>query len=307
MLGVWAIALQACGPGPTTTPARPTPPHALSRPMAQTPPDASPPPAASRETSDTTGVDTCEAGLTDAARQNDQSLRRLAFAPFHRAETGWEVYAPLMAHEIGTRCGPDSAAFASAWAAWQSAHGRTADGVVDAATFASMAAIWQARRPFVAVARQRCPAPPPESGLVPVPADQSYGGKTMLLRPAVLAAYERMLASARTEGSEAGAAPRLMAVFSAYRSPAYDAARCAQDGNCQGVVRATCSPHRTGLAVDINLGAAQGYGPDSSDDANRLYIAQGAAYRWMVANAGRFGFVPYPFEPWHWEWTGDRI
>ena len=29
------------------------------------------------------------------------------------------------------------------------------------------------------------------------------------------------------------------------------------------------------------------------------------AYRWLVANADRFGFVPYPFEPWHWEWTGE--
>ena len=29
------------------------------------------------------------------------------------------------------------------------------------------------------------------------------------------------------------------------------------------------------------------------------------AYRWLVANADRFGFVNYPFEPWHWEWTGE--
>jgi hypothetical protein len=27
----------------------------------------------------------------------------------------------------------------------------------------------------------------------------------------------------------------------------------------------------------------------------------------MVANAARFGFVNYPFEPWHWEWTGAPI
>jgi LAS superfamily LD-carboxypeptidase LdcB len=30
-----------------------------------------------------------------------------------------------------------------------------------------------------------------------------------------------------------------------------------------------------------------------------------ATYRWLLANAGRFGFVNYPFEPWHWEWTGE--
>jgi LAS superfamily LD-carboxypeptidase LdcB len=57
--------------------------------------------------------------------------------------------------------------------------------------------------------------------------------------------------------------------------------------------------------MDLDLGAASGFGPDSTDDANRLFISRGAAYRWMVANAGRFGFVNYPFEPWHWEWTGE--
>ena len=292
----------ALGPAPPTET-----PHALPRPVARTAPDASPPPTASREANGAIGAETCEDGLTDAARQNDERLRRVDFAPFRRAEIGWEVYAPLIAHEIGTRCGPGSAAFAGAWAAWQSTHGRPPDGIVDIATFASMAATWQARRPFVAASQGLCPAAPPETSLVPVPADQSYGGKTMLLRPAALAAYDRMLAAARAEAPEVGANPRLMTVFSAYRSPTDDAARCAQNGNCQGVVRAKCSPHRTGLAVDLNLGAARGYGPDSSDDANRLYIAQGAAYGWMVANAGRFGFVPYPFEPWHWEWTGERI
>lgn len=253
------------------------------------------------------GAENCDIGLHDAARGNEASLRGLAFAPFRRPETGWEVYEPLIAHEIGTRCGPGSAAFASALAAWQSAHGRARDGIVDAPTVASMKAAWQARRPFVAANQALCPAPPPETSLVAIPADQAYGGKAMLLRPGALAAYERMLTSARTEAPEVRADPRLMTLFSAYRSPAYDAARCARDGNCQGVTRATCSPHRTGLAMDIYLGAANGSGPDSSADANRLYISQGAAYRWMVENAGRFGFVPYAFEPWHWEWTGEPI
>ena len=38
----------------------------------------------------------------------------------------------------------------------------------------------------------------------------------------------------------------------------------------------------------------------------RLYMTKTPTYRWLVANAGRFGFVNYPFEPWHWEWTGER-
>jgi LAS superfamily LD-carboxypeptidase LdcB len=96
-----------------------------------------------------------------------------------------------------------------------------------------------------------------------------------------------------------------MKVFSGYRSPAYDAARCAEQNNCNGRERAACSPHRTGLALDLYLGAAPGFTADSSADANRLAIAEGPAYRWMLLNAQRFGFVNYPFEPWHWEWTGE--
>jgi LAS superfamily LD-carboxypeptidase LdcB len=44
---------------------------------------------------------------------------------------------------------------------------------------------------------------------------------------------------------------------------------------------------------------------DSSADENRRWQAATPAYRWLVANAARFGFVNYPFEPWHWEWTGE--
>jgi LAS superfamily LD-carboxypeptidase LdcB len=99
---------------------------------------------------------------------------------------------------------------------------------------------------------------------------------------------------------------RLLTIFSGYRSPEYDAARCRNQGNCQGIVRATCSAHRTGLAMDFYLGSAPGFAPDSSDDANRLTISRSPAYRWLVANAAHFGFVNYPFEPWHWEWTGEK-
>jgi len=58
--------------------------------------------------------------------------------------------------------------------------------------------------------------------------------------------------------------------------------------------------------MDVYVGQAPGFGPDSSADSNRLFMTRTATYRWLVANADRFGFLPYPFEPWHWEWTGER-
>ena len=114
-----------------------------------------------------------------------------------------------------------------------------------------------------------------------------------------------MVAAARAEQPALTGRPDLLTVFSGYRSPEHDAARCAIEGNCQGVVRAACSAHRTGLAMDLTLDTAPGYRVDSTDDVNRLAMSRGLAYRWLVANAARFGFVNYGFEPWHWEWTGE--
>jgi D-alanyl-D-alanine carboxypeptidase len=248
----------------------------------------------------------CSAGPLAAAASNATSLSLLPWAPFGRAEVGWAIYEPLIAEEIGTMCPPVSPGFAAALATWQNAHGLPGTGVLDAATFLPMKQIWQARRSFVAASRRDCPPPPEESSLAQAAPAESYGGKIVRLRPAALAAYRRLVAAARAAAPELAADPRLLTIFSAYRSPAYDAARCAREGNCQGIVRATCSAHRTGLAMDLYLGAAPGFAPDSSADANRLTISRSPAYHWLVANAARFGFVNYAFEPWHWEWIGEK-
>ena len=150
-----------------------------------------------------------------------------------------------------------------------------------------------------------CPDPPDEARLATAARRDSYKTAIVKLRPKAMRALHRMLAAARRAVPGTGDDPDLLTAFSGYRSPAYDAERCEREGNCNGVVRATCSPHRTGLAVDLVVGAAPGFTVDSSADPNRLYQTQGAAYRWLLANARRYGFVNYVFEPWHWEWTGQ--
>jgi hypothetical protein len=52
------------------------------------------------------------------------------------------------------------------------------------------------------------------------------------------------------------------------------------------------SMHERGLAVDFT-------------DPQWPLTSGSAAYRWLAANAGRFGFVNLPGEPWHWSTTGD--
>ncbi|HEY2707495.1 MAG TPA: D-alanyl-D-alanine carboxypeptidase family protein [Caulobacteraceae bacterium] len=246
----------------------------------------------------------CAQGPASAASRNAASLTTLVWSPFGRQEAGWAVYEPLIAHEIGTACPAASPGFAASLAHWQAAHGVAATGVVDAGGFGRFRSLWQSRRPFVAQSRAACPTAPMEASLAHVEAASSYGGKTILLQPQALAAYRRLVAAARADTPSIAANRQLLQIFSGYRSPDYDAARCAAQQNCQGVTRAQCSAHRTGLALDVYLGAAPGFQPDSSDDANRLYLSRSATYRWLVANARRFGFVNYPFEPWHWEWVG---
>lgn len=238
-----------------------------------------------------------------ASTANARSLSTLAFSPFGRAERGWEIYVPLIQKEIGAGCPASSSGFAAALSRWQGRHGLKATGVMDAASFTAMKNAIQLRRPFVLQSRRTCPAAPAASSLVTGKPSEGYGGKPLVLRPEALAAYRRMVAAARAESAAIRADSRLLTAFSSFRSPDYDAARCQRDGNCDGVRRATCSPHRTGHAVDLYLGQAPGYGPDSTADASRLHLSRSAAYRWLVANAGRFGFHNYPFEPWHWEWS----
>lgn len=247
-----------------------------------------------------------QAPLENAARTNAVHYRTLPWSPFGRPELGWETYYRLVSNEIGSACPPDSPGFAAALARWQGANGLPQTGVLDEVAFIQMKTDWQLKRPVVRTMRDEgCPEPPPADQLTTARPDESYGGKTIEVRSSALAAYRRMIQAARSEQPKIAADPRNLTIFSGFRSPEYDAARCERDQNCNGIVRARCSPHRTGLALDLYVGQAPGYGPDSSADPNRLYMTKTATYAWLTANAHRFGFVNYPFEPWHWEWTGE--
>jgi hypothetical protein len=172
-----------------------------------------------------------------------------------------------------------------------------------AETLKAMDVIWLRRRPFVLATRHGgCPPPPPDALLSVASQQEGYLGKTVRLHVQALAAYRRLVAAARAELPEAAADPRLFTLVSGYRGPEEEAARCAK-GGCGSPSMARCSAHRTGMAMDLFLVSAPGYAPTSSDDINRAAQSQSSPYLWLVANAGRFGFAPYPFEPWHWEYV----
>lgn len=238
---------------------------------------------------------------------NAISVYSLEWSPFGATEWGWETYLPLIQHELRTDCGPDTPIFASHLAGFQQTHGLPPTGVFDTATFQVFKGVWQERRPFImARVRNECPDPPPINQLgYLVPEEEHADRLTRLLRRDVLDAYRRLVAAARAEVPDVAADPELLQIFSGFRDPEADAARCAQQGNCDGLRRAVCSPHRTGTAVDFYVGQIVGLGVDSTDVYSRQHMTKGATYRWLVANAGRFGFTPYVYEPWHWEYVGE--
>lgn len=249
----------------------------------------------------------CTKGWQHQAQRNADGFHRLQWAPFGVAETGWDAYEPAIGQEIGTACGPATAGFAAALAVWQEAHGLPATGIVDPRTIEAMRIVWMLRRPFVRATRGGdCPPAERESSLATAAPKERHWGKPVKLRPGTLAAYRNLRAAALREVPEVARNPTLLRLISGFRAP--DSGPTGFESGGRGTpARASCSAHRTGLAVDLNLGSVDGADPTSSTDANRSYQAATPAHRWLVRNAGRFGFVAYPYEPWHWEWTGKAV
>jgi D-alanyl-D-alanine carboxypeptidase len=241
-----------------------------------------------------------------AAHRNGQSLADLIWSPYGAPEKGWTVYVPLVSQELGTRCAPDTAGFAWALSRWQTFNRLAPTGLFGPAEFAIMKTRWQQARPFVRLRGQGvCPTPPDDAHLAPATAGETLQDKPVRLATDTLAAYRAMVATARRETWGMGEID--LKLVSGFRSPDYDAERCAHDHNCDGVRRAVCSAHRTGRALDLALPNLAGSSVDSAFSENRAHQTRSVAYAWLAANAWRFGFVNYTYEPWHWEWTGPAL
>src|SRR6266568_876563 len=138
----------------------------------------------------------------------------------------------------------------------------------------------------------------------PKPADvvivKGVGDKKIPLHRLAAAAWQALVAEARTAGISA---PLLLPV-SGYRSSKRQNElwqSALQRYGSPSIARRWVAPpgssaHQSGRAIDFYLG-----GKNSSK--NVAYLRTLPAYRWLVANAERFGFYPYPNEPWHWEYN----
>ncbi len=272
-------------------------------------PDLAPPGVAQAPSS--VPAPTCDGpAFAAAARANAQSVNAspwmFSAGTQEKPEgPGWAVYVPIITHTLGTTCGPATAGFAQALSVWQGQHGLAADGAMSRATAAKMKEGWQARRahlarPCIELNRTRT---------AEIPAEARFDAEDRRLQTDALAAYQRMLSAAKREQPALFQTPTVLQAASAWRDPADDRSSCTRNpGPCNGTAKAVgCSAHWSGWALDLNVGFLPGRDPTDSTYANRLHQAQNPAYIWLLENAGRFGFVNYYYEPWHWEWQGDTV
>ena len=242
---------------------------------------------------------------TGAAQANAASQGDLVWSLSGRDVLGWEIYAPLVGQEIASVCPASSPGFAMALARWQTAKALPATGRMDAASFQTMWFAMLRRRPFVQAMRTGCPPPAAPADLDLARPEETFGGRTTIMAARdALQAYRTLLAAARAEAPAIRQDPLALKIVSGFRAPGADGTDCPAGQTCFNLTRASCSAHRTGRAFDLYLGAAPGRDPTSTADDNRLYQSRTLAYRWLVAHAASFGFLPYPYEPWHWEWAG---
>ena len=257
-----------------------------------------------KQTASVTKVEKNTSAYAGAALKN-ATLRNTLSWNFGRTQTGWNIYVPLIAHTIGTEAGPDSPEFALALSEWQGDAGISPTGVLDEPTMQAFRQYWQSRR----LGRSGLSSP---EVLLSAPIidfyDPTRSPDLLQLDRETYAAYKKMIAAAAkdlktelrfTPDGELAPGEKFLRIVSAYRSPEYQAALRRQEPGAGRAALAKHSPHSTGHALDIYVGGE----PVKTIDSNRLVQVQTPAYKWLVKNAHRFGFYPYFYEPWHWEYV----
>jgi zinc D-Ala-D-Ala carboxypeptidase len=233
--------------------------------------------------------------VSEAAVRNRSLARDIQWPFGGRTQKGWYLHAALIANIVDTDSEPDSTEFAEAVASWQKSRGLSpADGVVTLD-------VWKRMMGDLQAARRKDATAPPQDELVLVSSenwwDSSRSAELRMVRRDAYEAYERMVAAARADlGKDAGG--NYFKLVSGYRSAEYQAKLRAAAGNPSTASLAIHSPHSTGRALDIYVGGD----PVSTADANRAIQVSTPAFKWLARNAHKYGFRPYFYEPWHWEY-----
>ena len=240
---------------------------------------------------------TSSSAFAAAAAQNAILRNEVTWTFGGKQQRGWYLYDLLIGKTLDTPHDPITSEFATILAKWQKKRGLRADGQLDEASLMKLVSHWQGDR-----LKTRTPATPDQ--LILGPATDFYDpGRATELRQVernTYEAYKQMIAAAYADPSlNLKSTDKYLKIVSAFRSPEYQEQLRRQSPNSGSAGLAVNSPHFTGRALDIYVGGS----PVDTKDANRAIQVNTPAYRWLVHNAERFGFRPYFYEPWHWEYV----
>lgn len=230
------------------------------------------------------------------AAQNQIFRNELTWTFGGKQQRGWYLYDALLAETLDTNDDPISDDFAQAITKWQKRRGLSASGMLDQNSWMAMVSHWQGNR-----LKNRASAAPDQ--LVTAPAsdfyDSSRAAELRQVEQATYDAYLKMLAAAR-EDLKLSSNDKFLKIISAFRSREYQEMLRRKSPNAGSAgLAVNNSPHFTGRALDVYVGGD----PVDTKDANRAIQVDTPAYKWLVRNAERFGFRPYFYEPWHWEYV----
>jgi len=225
-----------------------------------------------------------------------------------KPQRGWYIYQPLINRLLDTKHDAASNGFASALARWQKKSGIMPSGVLDEETLYAMIKTWQDAR-----LKDRSPAQPEQLLTAPISDfyDPTRAEELRQVERNTYAAYKRMISAAiatkslglaRRSKSELAPGEKYLKIVSAFRSKEYQEKLRRESPNSGSAGLAVNSPHFTGRALDLYVGGD----PVDTSDPNRSLQVETRVYQWLVSNAGRFGFRPYCYEPWHWEYVGGK-
>jgi zinc D-Ala-D-Ala carboxypeptidase len=237
------------------------------------------------------------APLTTSAVQNASLRNELTWTFGGKQQRGWYLYDLLIAETLKSNDDPLTNDFVDTLAHWQKKRGVGASGVLDQNTLMSLVSYWQSNR-----LKNKTYAQPDQ--LVTAPAsdfyDPSRADELRQVDREAYAAYKKMIAAAIADPElKLAPAGKYFKIISSFRSREYQENLRRQSPNSGSAGLAVNSPHFTGRALDIYVGGS----PVDTNDANRAIQVNTPAYRWLVRNADRFGFRPYFYEPWHWEYV----
>lgn len=239
-----------------------------------------------------------------AAQRNAVLVRELNWTFGSKQQRGWYIYTPLIKKLINTKQDVASVDFARAVSRWQAKNGLIASGIIDDVTLYAMIKTWQEAR-----LKDRSVAQPGQLLTAPIPDfyDPTRAEELRQVERRTYEAYKKMVAAAVAERSlglahtrnELAPGEKYLKIVSAFRSREYQEKLRRESPNSGTAGLAVNSPHFTGRALDLYVGGE----PVDTRDSNRELQTETRVYQWLVKNAERFGFRPYCYEPWHWEFV----